>query len=135
MAADFDFSDGKINAVYYYDAEESSKIDDFREKYDVSAKLKKKVGREKAGEAPRLKAYSDMNEKEKIFLTEIRHIVDTSIMPLDAVPEVRETNRKSKHIYIYRTATSFTCMILRYLSTEDTVTRVKRRRSRQNSWR
>lgn len=100
MAADFDFSDGKINAVYYYDAEESPKIDDFREKYDAWVRLKKKAGKKKAGKAPRLKAYSDMNEKEKIFLTEIRHIVDTSIMPLNAVPDVRRANRKSKHIYL-----------------------------------
>ena len=100
MAADFDFSGGSINAVYYYDAEESPKIDEFREKYDAWAKLKKKVGKEAAGEAPRLKAYSDMNEKEKIFLTEIRHIVNTSIMPLNAVPDVRKANRKSKHIYL-----------------------------------
>ncbi|MBR1986338.1 MAG: hypothetical protein IKA24_05595, partial [Mogibacterium sp.] len=89
MAADFDFSGGSINAVYYYDAEESPKINEFREKYDTWAKLKKRVGKEAAGEAPRLKAYSDMNEKEKIFLTEIRHIVNTSIMPLNAVPDVR----------------------------------------------
>ena len=100
MAADFDFSGGSINAVYYYDAEESPKIDEFREKYDTWAKLKKRVGKEAAGEAPRLKAYSDMNEKEKIFLTEIRHIVNTSIMPLNAVPDVRKANRKSKHIYL-----------------------------------
>lgn len=100
MAADFDFSDGKISAVYYYDAEESDKINEFREKYDAWAKVKKRDGKEAAGEAPRLKAYSDMNEKEQIFVTEIRHIVDTSIMPLTALPDVRRANRKSKHIYL-----------------------------------
>lgn len=100
MAADFDFSGGSINAVYYYDAEESPKIDEFRAKYDAWAKLKKRSGKEAAGEAPRLKAYSDMNEKEKTFLTEIRHIVNTSIMPLNAVPDVRKASRKSKHIYL-----------------------------------
>ena len=100
MAADFDFSGGKIDAVYYYDAEESAKIADFRNKYDAWTETKRKKGKEAAGEAPRLKAYSDMNEKEKIFLTEIRHIVDTSIMPLTAVPDVRPANRKSKHIYL-----------------------------------
>ena len=63
-------------------------------------RLKEKAGEKEAGKAPRLKAYSDMNEKEKIFLTEIRHIVDTSIMPLNAVPDVRRANRKSKHIYL-----------------------------------
>ena len=100
MAADFDFSDGKINAVYYYDAQESGKISEFREKYDSWAALKKRKGKKAAGKAPRLKAYSDMNEKEKIFVTEIRHIVDTTMMPLDAVPDVRPVYRKNKQIYL-----------------------------------
>ena len=100
MAADFDFSGGRINVVYCYDAEESAKINAFRAKYDRWDEVRKKQGREAAGEAPRLKAYSDMNEKEKIFLKEIRHIVDTSIMPLDAVPAVRRVNRKRKQIYL-----------------------------------
>ena len=100
MGADFDFTGGKINAVYYYDAEESEKIDEFRKKYDAWADKKKKRGKKAAGKAPRLKAYSDMNEKEKIFVTEIRHIVDTSIMPLDAVPDVRPVHRENKEIYL-----------------------------------
>ena len=100
MAADFDFSGGKINAVYYYDSAEWEKIKDFREKYDVWAAVKKKKGAKAAGEAPSLKAYSDMNEKEKIFVTEIRHIVDTSIMPLTAVPDIKMVNRRNKHIYL-----------------------------------
>ncbi len=100
MAADFDFSDGGIKAVYYYDAEESEKIDDFRMRYDEWAKTKKKLGAEAAGEAPRLKAYSDMNEKEKIFVSEIKHIVDTSKVPFDAEPAVSNANRKRKKIYL-----------------------------------
>ena len=100
MAADFDFSGGRINAVYYYDAEEEGKITEFREKYDAWAAKKKKEGKEAAGEAPRLKAYSDMNEKEHIFVKEIRNIVDTTIMPLDAVTDVRRADRKNKHIYL-----------------------------------
>lgn len=100
MAADFDFTDGKIKAVYYYDAEEETKITEFRHEYDIWADKKKKKGKIAAGEAPRLKAYSDMNEKEQIFVTEIRHIVDTSIMPLTAVPDVRRVNRKNKRIYL-----------------------------------
>lgn len=100
MAADFDFSDGKINAVYYYDAQESAKIAEFRAKYDAWDELRKKKGRKAAGKAPRLKAYSDMNEKEQIFVTEIRHIVDTRTAPLEAVPDIRPAYRKNKQIYL-----------------------------------
>ena len=103
MAAEFDFSGGAIDAVYYYDAEESAKIDEFRAKYDAwaeEAKEAKKQGIKFEKKAPRLKAYSDMNEKEKIFTTEIEHIVDTSIMPLTAVPSVKPADRSSKHTYL-----------------------------------
>lgn len=100
MAADFDFSDGCIDAVYYYDAEEQQKITDFRIEYGKWEKKVKKEGPEKAGKAPRLKAYSDMNEKEQVFTTEIEHIVDTSIMPLTVVPSIRPANRSAKHTYL-----------------------------------
>jgi len=103
MAADFDFAEGTIDAVYYYDEDESEKINSFRIEY---AKWEKRVSKaEKEGlvpdeEPPRLKAYSDMNEKEKRFVTEIEHIVDTSIMPLTVVPSVRKVDRSSKGIYL-----------------------------------
>ena len=100
MAADFDFTDGRIKAVYYYDKEEEEKILNFRVQYDEWAANVRKVGKEAAGKAPRLKAYSDMNEKEKIFTTEIKHIVDTSIMPLEAIPDVRRADRSKKQTYL-----------------------------------
>ena len=100
MAADFDFSNGAINAVYYYDAEESPKIEEFRARYEAWEEKVEKVGKKAAGKAPRLKAYSDMNEKEQVFTNEIMNIVDTSIMPLTATPDIRKANRKRKHIYL-----------------------------------
>lgn len=103
MAADFDFSGGSIDAVYYYDAEESEKISRFRAEYDkwaAKAAEAEERGERFDEEAPRLKAYSDMNEKEKRFTTEIEHIVDTSIMPLTATPSVRPANRAVKHTYL-----------------------------------
>ena len=74
MSADFDFTDGKIHVVYYYDEQETGKNAEFRKK-------------------------SDEWEK-KVFVTEIRHIVDTSIMPLDAVPDVRHVYRGNKQKYL-----------------------------------
>ena len=100
MAASFDFSDSSIVAVYYYDAEEQQKITDFRIEYGKWEKKVAKEGKENAGKAPRLKAYSDMNEKEQIFTTEIEHIVDTSIMPLTAIPSIRNADRSAKHTYL-----------------------------------
>ena len=100
MAAAFDFSDGCIDAVYYYDAEESQKITDFRIEYGKWEKKVKKQGKEKAGKAPRLKAYSDMNEKEQAFTSDIEHIVDTSIMPLTVIPSIRNADRSKKHTYL-----------------------------------
>ena len=103
MAADFDFSGGAIDAVYYYDAEESQKISDFRAEYDewaARAAAAEKRGEAFDEEAPRLKAYSDMNEKEKKFTSEIEHIVDTSIMPLTVMPSVRKADRSVKHTYL-----------------------------------
>ena len=100
MAASFDFSGGSIDAFYFYDAEEIRKIDDFRKEHNKWARKAKKVGKEEAGEAPRLKAYSDMHGAEKKFVTEIEHIVDTSIMPLNVIPSMRFADRSSKHTYL-----------------------------------
>lgn len=102
MAAAFDFSNSSIDAVYFYDAEEAPKIDEFRIKYDKWEKEAKKAIKagKKPEKAPRLKAYSDMNEKEKIFTSEIEHIVDTSIMPLTVIPSVRRADRSAKHTYL-----------------------------------
>ena len=94
MAADFDFSGGAIHACYYYDIAETEKIEAFRLAYKAW-----EINGEK-GEAPRLKAYSDMAEKEQRFTTDIRKIVDTTDIDLRVVPATRKANRKSKHTFL-----------------------------------
>ncbi len=94
MAVDFDFAGNAIHACYYYDIAERDKIDAFRASYKAW-----EVGGEH-GEAPRLKAYSDMAEKEQRFTADIEKIVDTADIPLHIVPDTRRSNRKSKHIFL-----------------------------------
>ena len=94
MAVDFDFQGGAIHACYYYDSAEQDKIDTFRRSYKAW-----EMNGEK-GEAPRLKAYSDMAEKEQRFTSDIEKIVDTKDIPLHIVPAAREANRKRKHVFL-----------------------------------
>ena len=94
MAAAFDFSNNAIRAIYYYDQDEQEKIDAFKLSYKAWEK-----GGEK-GPAPRLKAYSDMAEKEERFTGDIEKIVDTADIPLTVVPSIAEVDRKSKHTYL-----------------------------------
>ena len=94
MAVDFDFSGNAIHACYFYDEAEQDKIDEFRKDYQAW-----ETGGEK-GDAPRLKAYSDMAEKEQRFTTDIEKIVDTTDIPLHIVPDTRRNERKNKHIFL-----------------------------------
>ena len=94
MAVDFDFTDGEIRACYYYDDMESDKISAFEAEY------KEWERNGEVGDAPRLKAYSDMAEKEQRFTAEIERIVDTTDIPLHVTPSVRKNNRKNKHIFL-----------------------------------
>ena len=94
MAVEYDFSDSSIRAVYYYDREEQEKIDAFRAKYTAW-----EAGGE-IGKPPRLKAYSDMAEKEQRFTADIEKIVDTEFCPLHIRPDVRRVDRRSKHTYL-----------------------------------
>ena len=94
LAADFDFSGGAVSAVYYYDLGEREKIDAFRRRYQAW----EAAGEQ--GEAPRLKAYSDMAEKEQRFTADIEKIVDTAQCPLHIRPDLREQDRRSKHTYL-----------------------------------
>ena len=94
MAVDFDFSDSAIRAVYYYDREEQEKINAFKLKYAAW-----EAGGEQ-GKPPRLKAYSDMAEKEQRFTADIEKIVDTETCPLHIRPDVRRVDRRSKHTYL-----------------------------------
>ena len=94
LAVDFDFSNNAIAAVYYYDREEQKKIDSFTLRYHAWEE-----GGE-VGSPPRLKAYSDMAEKEQRFTADIEKIVDTSFIPLTVKPSLRKVDRKSKHTYL-----------------------------------
>ena len=94
MAASFDFADNSIRAEYYYDQEEQEKIDDFKVEY------KKWEDGGEVGNAPRLKAYSDMAEKEQRFTVDIEKIVDTTDIPLTVVPDTCAVDRTSKHTYL-----------------------------------
>lgn len=94
MAVDFDFSGNAIHACYYYDKAEQEKIDEFRKVY-----MAWEAGDEK-GDAPRLKAYSDMAEKEQRFTSDIEKIVDTTDIPLHIVPDTKCNDHKNKHIFL-----------------------------------
>ena len=94
LAADFDFSGSALSAVYYYDQAEQKKIDDFKRRYRAWEE-----GGE-VGKPPRLKAYSDMAEKEQHFTADIEKIVDTSFLPLTIRPSLRKVDRGSKRTYL-----------------------------------
>ena len=94
MAASFDFAGNAVRAIYYYDSEEQEKIDLFKLNYRTWEKSGEN------GDAPRLKAYSDMAEKEERFTGDIEKIVNTADIPLTVVPSIAEVDRKSKHTYL-----------------------------------
>lgn len=94
MAADFDFSNQSVSAVYYYDKNEQDKIDAFHIEYH------KWENEGEVGKPPRLKAYSDMAEKEQRFKVDIEHIINTSIIPLSVKPDICEVDRHNKHIFL-----------------------------------
>ena len=94
MAADFDFQNNAIHAVYYFDKDEQEKIDAFKVLY------RKWEDEGETGKAPRLKAYSDMAEKEQRFASDIEKIVELRDIPLTVVPGIRAVDRKSKHTYL-----------------------------------
>ena len=94
MAADFDFSDDALRAVYYFDKEEREKINSFKARYTAWEEDGE------VGDPPRLKAYSDMAEKEQRFTSDIEKIVDTLHLALHIEPGIRTVDRRSKHIYL-----------------------------------
>ncbi|MBP1585642.1 MAG: hypothetical protein ILP17_08125, partial [Lachnospiraceae bacterium] len=94
MDADFDFSGNAISSVYYYDKSEKDKIEAFEKEY----RRWEEEGRQ--GSAPRLKAYSDMAGNGKRFVSDIDSIIDTSIIPLTAKPDLKPVNRKNKRIFL-----------------------------------
>ena len=94
MGAHFDFAHNAIRAEYDYDVEEQEKINAFQAEYQAWEDAGCK------GKAPRLKAYSDMAEKEQRFVADIEMIVNTEEMPLTVVPTTRKLDRRLKHTYL-----------------------------------
>ena len=94
MDAEFDFGRDMIHVLYCFDAEESEKIGQYEENYRAWEQSGS------AGDPPRLKAYSDMAEKEQRFRTDIEKVVDLSAYPLFVSTFMRTADRKSKHTYL-----------------------------------
>ena len=94
MAVRFDFSDDRIAANYIFDADEQAKIDQYAAEYAAW----KDGG--KQGDAPRLKAYSDMAEEKQRFVKDIESIVDMAGIPLTVTCTTEAADRKHKHIYL-----------------------------------
>ncbi len=94
MDAEFDFGRGMIHALYCFDAEEAEKIGEYEARY----RAWEQKGKQDA--PPRLKAYSDMAEKEQRFRTDIEKIVDLSGYPLFITTFLRTADRESKHTYL-----------------------------------
>lgn len=94
MAVEFDFSDNRLLARYQYDEKEQEKIDAFLWAYVEW----KQNGCQ--GNAPKLKAYSEMANAEKSFVRNIEAIVDTAGIPITVVCDIAPVNRGSKQIYL-----------------------------------
>ncbi|MBR5258100.1 MAG: hypothetical protein IKV51_04065, partial [Clostridia bacterium] len=86
--------DGKISATYYYDREEKPKIAAFGRDYAAW----EEGGRQ--GKPPRLKAYSDMAEKEQRFKSDIEKIVDLTGIPFTVTTALKKADRSAKHTYL-----------------------------------
>ena len=95
MAVRFSFADQQIRARYYYDQGESDKIRAYKTLYTT---WEKEDGNPKT--VPRLKAYSDMAEKEQRFRTDIGQIVDLKDCPLTVKCSTRKPDRQVKHTYL-----------------------------------
>ena len=94
MAVEFDFSDNRLIARYKYDEMEQEKIDAYLWAY-VEWKRN-----DCQGNAPQLKAYSEMANADNSFVRDIEEIVDTAGIPITVVCDIAPVMRGSKHIYL-----------------------------------
>ena len=94
MGAHIDFGGGRINATYISDREEKPKIDAFSRAYTAW----EEGGRQ--GKPPRLKAFSDMAEKEQRFKTDIEKIVDLKDIPFTVGVALKKADRSAKHTFL-----------------------------------
>ncbi len=94
VSAEFDFTGPSVSAAYYFDMEESGKIEEWKAKYSAWKEAND------GSKAPRLKDYSDMAAEEERFRTDIESIVDLEGFPLRVSASVRPVNRKVKHTWL-----------------------------------
>ena len=94
MAVDFDFTGGQIRACYAYDTEAKEKIREHGER------LRAWEAEGRKGEAPRLKAYSDMADSDQRFTTDLGKIVDLADCPLTVTTTLKKADRRKKHVYL-----------------------------------
>ena len=95
MAVQFSFAGQAVRAEYYYDRAEEDKIRAYEKLYKA---WEKEGGSPK--DMPRLKAYSDMAEKEQRFTRDIRQIVDLEKCPLKVSCMTRPADHREKHTYL-----------------------------------
>ena len=95
MAVKFNFSNQSIFARYYFDRGEGEKIRIYRQRY---RRWEEENGKEK--DMPRLKAYSDIAEKEQRFCRDIEQIVNLKDCPLTVKETLRDPDHQVKHTYL-----------------------------------
>ncbi len=98
FGCDFDFRDGAVNACYLFDAEQSGRMDAFRERFAAW----EASGADKA-DRPKLKAYSEMYAPDGgvcAFQTDIERIVDPADVPLRVRIEVRKRAYSQSAAYL-----------------------------------
>ena len=94
MSAEFDFTGPAITAKYYFDIEESGKIEAWKQRYSAWKAANDGT------KAPRLKDYSDMAAEEERFRKDIESIVNLDGFPLRVSADLRPVNRKVKHTWL-----------------------------------
>ena len=111
MDAEFDFGRGMIHALYCFDAEESEKIGVYEARYRAWEQ------NDCSETPPRLKAYSDMAEKEQRFRTDIEKLRSTDAIGMKA-KRIRSTRMCSNGI------------LTNFLSNTSSATSIRSRASR-----
>ena len=94
MSVEFDFRDNGLIAKYFYDEEQQDKIDAYLHAY-AEWKLGGKVG-----DAPKLKAYSDMAGEKKAFRRGIENLLDLTGFPLRIVCSIAPVNRVNRDLQL-----------------------------------
>ena len=94
MDVRFCFTAGSIKAEYLFDSEEQDKIQRYEEDY------RNWIDSGREGNAPRLKAYSDMASDSNKFVSDIKKVVDLSDLDLEVSVKTEVPDRSNKHTYL-----------------------------------